>query len=117
MEAGWEDALEAVLRERLKGIGLGSLEHAAPWFSDLPPGKMTVYTADPGVTPAPVAAAGLEPLAAYVRCKNAAAAGALHDWLHQVYVVSDRNEGLARCRELPAGAAGVGGWARSRATA
>ena len=25
IEAGWEDALEAVLRERLNGIGLGNL--------------------------------------------------------------------------------------------
>ncbi|MEK7877912.1 MAG: AAA family ATPase, partial [Pseudomonadota bacterium] len=109
IEAGWEDALEAVLRERLNGIGLGSLEQAAPWLSDLPPGKMTVYTADRGVAPAPVALAGLEPLAAYVRCKNAAAAGVLRDWLHQVYVVNDRNEGLTRRQQLPAGALLVSG--------
>jgi len=109
IEAGWEDALEAVLRERLNGIGLGSLEQAAPWLGELPPGKMTVYTADQGVAPAPAAVAGLEPLAAYVRCKNAAAAGALYDWLHQVYVVNDRNEGLARRQQLPAGALLVSG--------
>ena len=109
IEAGWEDALEAVLRERLNGIGLGSLEQAAPWLGDLPPGKMTVYTADPGIAPAPVAVAGLEPLAAYVRCKNTAAAGALYDWLDQVYVVKDRSEGFARRQQLPAGALLVSG--------
>ncbi|MBI4190546.1 MAG: chromosome segregation protein SMC [Betaproteobacteria bacterium] len=109
IEAGWEDALEAVLRERLSGIGLGSLEQAQPWLSDLPPGKMTVYTAAVSAANAPVAVGGLEPLAAYVRCKNAAAGGALHDWLHQVYVVKDRHEGLTRCRQLPAGALLVSG--------
>jgi chromosome segregation protein len=109
IEAGWENALEAVLRERLNGIGLGSLEQAAPWLGDLPPGKMTVYTAATGATAAPAAGAGLKPLAAYVRCKNAAGTGALHDWLHQVYVVQDRREGLARRQQLPAGALLVSG--------
>ncbi len=109
IEAGWEDALEAVLRERLNGIGLGSLDQAQPWLGDLPPGKMTVYTAAGAAAAAPVAVDGLEPLAAYVRCKNAAAAGALHDWLHQVYVVKDRSEGLARRRQLPPGALLVSG--------
>ena len=108
IEAGWEDGLEAVLRERLNAIGLDNLGQAAPWLGDLPPGKMTVYTAagDTPVTPAPF---GLEPLAAYVRCKNSAAAGALADWLDQVYVVKDRHEGLALRERLPAGALLVSG--------
>ncbi len=109
IESGWEDALEAVLRERLNGIGLSSLEQAAPWLGDLPPGKMTVYTAGQEGANAPVAVAGLEPLATYVRCKNAAATAALYDWLHQVYVVEDRNEGLTRRGQLPAGALLVSG--------
>ena len=108
IEAGWEDALEAVLRERLNAIGLGDLAQAAPWLGDLPPGKMTVYTAA-GDSAAPSAPFGLEPLAGYVRCKNAAAAGALADWLHQVYVVKDRREGLALRERLPAGALLVSG--------
>ena len=108
IEAGWEDALEAVLRERLNSIGLSDLTQAAPWLGDLPPGKMTVYTAagDNTLSPAPF---GLEPLAAYVRCKNAAAAGALADWLHQVFIVKDRHEGLALRERLPAGALLVSG--------
>ncbi|HEV7820346.1 MAG TPA: hypothetical protein VGO84_04145, partial [Burkholderiales bacterium] len=108
IEAGWEDALEAVLRERLNAIGLDDLAQAAPWLGDLPPGKMTVYNAagDSPVMPAPF---GLEALAAYVRCKNSAAAGALADWLDQVYVVKDRHEGLALRERLPAGALLVSG--------
>ena len=109
IDAGWEDALEAVLRERLTGMALGSLEQATSWLDDLPPGKMTVYVADPEAARAPAASAGLEPLAAYVRCKDAAAAGVLHDWLHEVYVVTNRNEGIARRAQLPAGALLVSG--------
>jgi chromosome segregation protein len=101
IEAGWEDALEAVLRERLNGVGLDNLEQASSLLGDLPPGKITVYAAGAA---APVAAEGFEPLAAYVRCKNTAVAGALNDWLHQVYVVRSRNDGLARRGQLPAGA-------------
>ena len=108
IEAGWEDALEAVLRERLNAIGLDDLGQAAPWLGDLPPGKMTVYTAAADLA-APIAPFGLEPLAAYVRCKNATAAGVLADWLHQVYIVKDRHAGLALRTRLPAGALLVSG--------
>jgi chromosome segregation protein len=104
IEAGWEDALEAVLRERLNGIGLGSLEQARPWLGDLPPGKMTAYVAGSAAPTTSAAWAGLDPLASFVRCKDAAAADALNDWLDQVYVVSDRHEGLARCQQVPTGA-------------
>ncbi len=104
IEAGWEDALEAVLRERLNGIVLGNLDDAARWVGELPPGKMTVYAADDGAATAPVPHGELRPLAAFVRCKNPAAAAVLNDWLLQVYVVSDRHAGLAQRNQLPAGA-------------
>ena len=108
IEAGWEDALEAVLRERLNAIGLDDLGQATPWLDDLPPGKMTVYTGS-AERAAPTAPFGLEPLAPYVRCKNALAAGVLADWLHEVYIVRDRREGLALRERLPAGALLVSG--------
>lgn len=108
IEAGWEDALEAVLRERLNSIELESIAQAAPFVGDLPPGKMTVYTTGAEVIAA-AAVDGLEPLASFVRCKHAAAAGALNDWLHQVYVVRDAHEGMLRREQLPAGALLVSG--------
>ena len=40
--AGWEDALEAVLRERLNGITLDRIDSTADWLSASPPGKVTV---------------------------------------------------------------------------
>jgi chromosome segregation protein len=104
IEAGWEDALEAVLRERLNGIALGNLDDAARWVGELPPGKMTVFAGDGTQAPAPAACGELRPLVSYVRGRNAAANAALHDWLQQVYVVSDRHAGLAQRFQLPHGA-------------
>ena len=45
IEQGWEDALEAVLRERINALALPRLEDAAGW-SDAPPAKLAVYAAD-----------------------------------------------------------------------
>ena len=45
IEQGWEDALEAVLRERINALALPRLEDAASW-SDAPPAKLAVYAAD-----------------------------------------------------------------------
>jgi chromosome segregation protein len=102
IETGWEDALEAVLRERLNGIAVEELERVAGWFADRPPGKLTVYAASPAE--ALTAAGEMTPLAGYVRCKDPAMAGVLADWLHGVYVVADYEQGLARRGELPVGA-------------
>jgi len=71
--------LLAVLRERLNGIGLASLQQAGPWLGDLPPGKMTVYVAGSAASATSAAGTGLDPLAAFVRCKDAAAASALFE--------------------------------------
>jgi chromosome segregation protein len=42
IENGWEDALEAVLRERLNAIALPALGDAAGW-SDAPPAKLALF--------------------------------------------------------------------------
>jgi chromosome segregation protein len=42
IEQGWEDALEAVLRERLNALALSSLEETANW-KDVPPAKLAVF--------------------------------------------------------------------------
>ncbi len=43
IEKGWEDALEAVLRERLNSVQLGQLEMAREWADDPPPGKWALF--------------------------------------------------------------------------
>jgi len=71
IEAGWEDALEAVLRERLNAIALEQLEQAVRWFGDPPPGKITVYAPAQESAAAPASLAGCEPLGRYVTCSDA----------------------------------------------
>jgi chromosome segregation protein len=104
IDAGWEDALEAVLRERLNAIALENLEQAGQWLGEPPPGKVTVfaYAREAGLPPA--ALAGCEPLRRHVSCSDPRLEAVLGDWLHQVYVVADAATGLAARGRLPAGA-------------
>ncbi|MBX9811547.1 MAG: chromosome segregation protein SMC [Burkholderiales bacterium] len=109
IESGWEDALEAVLDERLNGIALDPLGQSAAWLRDAPPGKMTVFDASGadgagGVADAAPALSGLEPLQRYVTCRDARLEAVLAEWLHGVFVVTDAAAGLELRRQLPAGA-------------
>ncbi|MFN7087995.1 MAG: chromosome segregation protein SMC [Burkholderiales bacterium] len=109
IEAGWDDALEAVLGERLNGIALERLEQAAAWLSDAPPGKMTVYDvsgagAGSGGAAQTAELLPLEPLRRHVTCRDAQLEAVLAEWLHQVFVVPDVAAGLQLRQQLPAGA-------------
>jgi chromosome segregation protein len=104
IESGWEDALEAALRERLNAIALERMEQAGRWMSEPPPGRITVF-APASVAAAPVAPlAGCEPLRRYVTCNDARLQAVVEDWLHQVYVIGDTAAALAARERLPAGA-------------
>ena len=86
IEQGWEDALEAVLRERINALALPRLEDAAGW-SDAPPAKLAVYAADGAHAAAAATQAGLTPLAKYVHCQDARATAVVTDWLSGVFAV------------------------------
>jgi len=99
---GWEDALEAVLRERLNGIALERIDHDAGWLSQPPPGKMTVIDLQVGVEAARAAGiTGLDPLTRYVTCRDPRLQPVVSEWLHGVYTVPDTPTGMARRAELP----------------
>jgi chromosome segregation protein len=104
IEPGWEDALEAVLRERLNAIALERLEQAETWFAEPPPGKVTLFAATREAGSSPATLAGCEPLSRYVSCADARLEAVLGDWLHRVYVVGDAAGGLAARTQLPDGA-------------
>src|SRR5690606_12674551 len=56
VDAGWENALESVLHERMNALGLRTLDHVRAFAQDAPPARLAFYQApaDSG----PVAAAG-----------------------------------------------------------
>ncbi|MGE5522961.1 MAG: chromosome segregation protein SMC [Rhodospirillaceae bacterium] len=103
IEQGWEDALEAVLRERLNGIALERFEIPGEWLHDAPPGKMTVVDASAAASGAESAMPGLEPLRRYVTCRQPGLEGTLQEWLFDVFVVPDGQAGMAMRAQLPPG--------------
>ncbi len=103
VEPGWEDALEAVLRERLNGIAIDDLQRAAGWLNQPPPGKVSFFQKGEGPTSA-TELTGRKPLLSLISCTDPGVAMVLSDWLDRVYVVLDAAEGFAQRASLPAGA-------------
>jgi len=102
IEAGWEDALEAVLRERLNAIALQGLDQAAAW-SDAPPGKLAVFAPD-GARASAQQNSELTPLSKFVTCQDERATPVVADWLAGVYATETLAQALSLRERLPAGA-------------
>jgi chromosome segregation protein len=102
IESGWEDALEAVLRERLNALALTDMGVAAEW-SDAPPAKLAVFAPGAAGQNSISEAAQLKPLLSYVQCQDAQVLPVMRDWLTHVYAVADVAQGYAQRAQLPAG--------------
>ncbi len=106
IDSGYEDALEAVLRERLNAVAMPGLEVCAGWKDGTPPGRLAVAdiaAAGDSALPAPIPARA-RPLAKFVTCRDDRLAGVLADWLHNAFVVEDLAAGLAIRTQLAPGA-------------
>ena len=103
IEAGWDNALEAVLRERLNAVAVASLDDVTNW-SDLPPAKLAVFASDSRDVVTKVEQTEFTPLAHYVQCQDVKAAEVLNDWLLNIYAVADFAQALKKRSSLPAGA-------------
>ena len=98
VQAGWEDAVEAVLRERISAL---VAEHADPaWGKDRPGSKLTLLLPVDGAT----AGEGADRLLARIRCDDAKLAAILADWLGDVFTAPDLAQALARREKLSASA-------------
>lgn len=102
IEAGWEYALEAVLRERLNAIALQKLDEAAAW-DDVPPGKLAVFAAD-FVSTSVQQQSEFTSLSKFVTCQDERAAPVLADWLSGVYATETLTQALSQRDQFPAGA-------------
>jgi chromosome segregation protein len=99
VEAGWESAVEAVLRERLSAIACDDPAKLDEWLHDRPDAKLSV------LLPASVAdgeKAGR--LVERVRSDQPAIAAVLADWLGPVLTAATLDEALQRRADLPPGA-------------
>ncbi len=98
VEAGWEDAVEAVLRERLSALAAENADVA--WSKDRPGSKLTVLLPVEGAT----AQAGADRLLNRIRCDDSKISAILSDWLGDVSTAPDLASALAT-RERLSGAA------------
>jgi chromosome segregation protein len=101
IEAGWETALEAALRERLNALEVGRVETVRAFASDAPPAKLAFYTL-------PSAAISnthhtLPRLSDLLRLNDAGLKALLNDWLEGVYTASSLDEALAQRDKLTHG--------------
>jgi len=106
IEAGWEAALEAVLRERAGALELSNLDWAKAFVGDAPPARLAMYAPAPAA-PSQAETAGLKPFASLLRLNDPGLRGVLNDWLHGVYVAEDAQGAFADRARLPQGGAFV----------
>jgi chromosome segregation protein len=96
VERGWEDALEAVLRERLDAVEIERLDGALAWSEREPPPRVAVFAAMASASAARDEAAGGDALLAKVAAGRSELARLLADWLRGV-----------RCKDTLAAAVGA----------
>ena len=103
VDAGWEIAFEALLRERIEGLEVGRLDSLAALAADAPPARVAFYTTTGAVTRDGAQLAGFARLSERVRGHDAALAAMLGDWLANVFAADDVAQALAAREQLPPG--------------
>ncbi len=108
IQPGWENALEAALRERLGALEVSRLDlvrgFAGSDGHDAPPAKLSFYTPPHAATPdRSNRARPLKPLADLLRLNDAGQSALLGDWLHGCFTASSLDEALAARDQLQAG--------------
>lgn len=98
----WENALEAVLRERLNSIEYEQLDNVLNWIDDAPNLKWTIFDKNPSILPDAVSPSATNSL---INCKKLLVfltvdqpeiKYVLENWLYPVYVIEDVKEGLIK---------------------
>lgn len=103
IEQGWENALEAALRERLNSLEVSRLDMVRAFAGDAPPAKLAFYT--PPQAAAPEGTGTLPRLADLLRLNDAGQKALLADWLQGCYTAAGFEEALAARDKLQPGEA------------
>ena len=106
IEQGWENALEAALRERLGALEVSRLEMVAGFLgsqgADGPPAKLAFYS-PPDAAPAGTSGSLLPRLADLLRLGDAAQRALFGEWLHGCYTADTLAQALAQRAQLQPG--------------
>ncbi len=102
IETGWENALEAALRERLGALEVSRLEMVRSFGNDAPPAKLAFYS-PPAMASGTVSHSGLKPLADWLRLNDAGQKALLADWLQGCLTAASLDEAMAQRAQLQAG--------------
>ena len=101
IEAGWENALEAALRERMASLEVSRLDIVRAFQTDVPPTKLAFYTAPSAA--APDAHSALPRLSDLLRLNDAGQKALLTDWLNGCFTAPNLDEALAKRSSLQPG--------------
>ncbi|MCW5652359.1 chromosome segregation protein SMC [Hydrogenophaga sp.] len=105
IEAGWENALEAALRERMGALEVSRLEMVRAFGQDAPPAKLAFYSPPAAAASTAQSATGLRPLASWLRLNDAAQQALLAEWLHGCLTAATLEEAMAQRERLAPGEA------------
>jgi chromosome segregation protein len=108
IQQGWENALEAALRERLGALEVSRLEivrgFAGTDGQGAPPAKLSFYTAPHAAAPGRSnPSLNLKPLADLLRLNDAGQSALFGDWLQGCYTAQNLDDALAARDKLQAG--------------
>jgi len=101
VQAGWENAVEAALRDRLGALEVSKLEMVQAFIQDLPPVKLSFFTRPAAGRSS--TASTLAVLADKVQVHDAGLAAVLAEWLRGCFVASNMDEAFAQREKLQAG--------------
>jgi chromosome segregation protein len=104
IEAGWEAALESVLRERLNALAVGKLDTVRAFAGDAPPAKLAFYALPSLAAGASSAGAHNLPLLLdKLQLGDASLKALLADWLAGVFTATSMEDALAQRDKLAHG--------------
>ena len=101
IEQGWENALEAALRERLGALEVSRLEMVRAFANDAPPAKLAFYS--PPLAALPQATTSLTRLSDLLRLNDAGQKAVLVGWLQGCFIAASFEDALASRQALQPG--------------
>lgn len=107
VEKGWEDAIEAILCERLNSSEFDQLEIIQEWMDSLPPGKWTLFesadVSEPLASPLKnkqTKKHHRQTILEQINCSHPAIKSILNEWLSNIFVIENLQTGLTERSNL-----------------